>query len=312
MATNLPLKIRAGIRDLYDPDESTVKVALRKFANVCDCTYQLRLDWHELREEIPTNVLDNDVLVPNVVDAITIFLDRLIELIRPENNNEEIFHSFLSKTQSKIIAIKVHPVPDGAVTFTRFTEQGQIELYLPRVRGGYAPNSSFGHDILETLYTGISPADPIASVPPAIGDEPEEFVDVGGTRTWAHKIVFPEVTQIPRPENLMQQAPLYLRLTERADNSFDLEGHQRSVDLVHDYLKLHAQGTFGPYAIMLVRQKVSWGNGLTRFVAQDHRHGFVCSPLVAIALIEGILGFQRISVDSSCKTWLFQRDKPFN
>ena len=91
-----------------------------------------------------------------------------------------------------------------------------------------------------------------------------------------------------------------------------MEGHQRSVDLVHDYLKLHAQGTFGPYAIQLVRQKISWGTGLTKLVAQDNRTGFVCSPLVAIALIEGILGFQRISLDPAAKTWLFQREKPFN
>lgn len=256
-------------------------------------------------------------MVPNVVDAITIFLNRLIDLIRTEDSTEggeEILQLFLSKTgKSRLVAIKAHPVTDGAVTFTRFTQEGQVQLYLPRVRGGYAPNSSFGHDILEALLSGVSSADPIASVPSAEEEPETEFVDVAGTRTWAHKIVFPEVSQIPRPENLLQQAPLYLRLTEGSDNSFEFEGHQRAVDLVHDYLKLHSQqNNIGGNYLQLIRKKMSWGTGLNAVMVKDMRDSVVCSPLVAIALIEGILGFQRISVDSSCKTWLFQRDKPFN
>jgi len=216
---------------------------------------------------------------------------------------------FLFKTQgARTIAIKVHPVTNGAVTFTRF-EDGVTELYLPRVRGGYAPNSSFGHDILDALVNGISSDDPSISDPSAENEPESEFVDVGGTRTRAYQIVFPEVSQIPRPENLLRQAPLYLRLKE-SDNNFQLEGHQASVDLVHDYLQLHSQQ--GGAQLLQIRKKISWGTGLSVLFVTDNRNGYVCSPLVAVALIEGILGFQRIALDLQSRTWLFQRDKPFS
>jgi hypothetical protein len=264
----------------------------------------------ELRKEIPRNVLDNEVLVPNVVDAITIFLVRLLDLLQVNDEDETILQIFLSRTNNKKeIVILAHPEKDGAVTFTRITVEGSMKLYLPRVRGGYAPNSSFGHDILEALM-GISNFDPIKSIPPVALETEPEFVDVGGMRTWAHKVVFPEVSQIPRPEVLMQQTPLYLRLVVGDNNNFELEGNQRSVNLVHDYLKLHGQSPSGQ--VMLVRKKISWGSGLSSIFVQDNRSGFICSPLVAVSLIEGILGFYRISIDPSCKTWLFQRDKPFS
>jgi len=315
MGPNLPLKIRAGIRDLYDPDTSSVKVALRELAKVCrSWPYEVDLNWTTLREEIPLNVLDNDILVANVVDAVTIFLRRLITMITPEGDDTNILDHFVFRTQGvRLVAIKVHPVKDGAVTFTRFTADGITELYLPRMRGGYAPNSSFGHDILEALLSGVSSVDPRAALPSA-EDEPEvEFVDVGGTRTRAHQIVFPDVSQIPRPENLLRQAPLYLRLKEGHPNpnGFELEGHQASVDLIHSYLQLHST-PMNVGLISMVKKKMTWGTSLSVLSVQDNRNGYFCSPLVAVALIEGILGFQRISLDLQSKTWLFQRDKPFS
>lgn len=259
-----------------------------------------------LREEIPESVLDHEVLVPNVADAITIFVQKLIALL--EADPDDFVDHFLEKTQQKrLMVIHVHPQKTGAVPFTRFTEQGAIALYLPRVRGGYAPNSSFGHDIQEALH-GVSFADPRASMDTATAEGGEEFVDIGGTKTWAAKIVFPEVSQIPRPETLLKQTPLYLRLTENG-NTFELEGHQPTVDLVHDYLTRHAREPGRQLDIW--KKKLTWGVSLSALAVTDHRRDFICSALVVVALLEGTLGYERVG-DPVNGRWLFRRASDFS
>jgi hypothetical protein len=262
-----------------------------------------------MREEIPEYVLDHDVLVPNIADAITIFLHKLLVLLR--ENQGEFYERFSYKTQNrrKIVA-KPHPVKAGAVTFTRITDQGVVELYLPRVRGGYAPNSSFGHDLEESL-DGLSFADPQANLAMAGEEDNEEYVDIGGTKTWAAKVVFPDVSQLPRPENLLKQTPLYLRLME-SGNKFTLEGHQPTVDLVYEYLKKHARDPLAPNSreLSISRRKLTWGTSLSCLAVSDERLDYSCSALVVVALLEGTLGYERIG-DVNNGTWLFRRATDF-
>ncbi len=259
-----------------------------------------------MREEIPESVLDNDVLVPNIADAITIFLQKLTALLKLNPN--EILERFLEKTGNRRkITAKPHPAKAGAVTFTRFTSHGVVELYLPRVRGGYAPNSSFGHDIEEAL-DGLSFADPRANLSMTGEEQDEEYVDIGGTKTWASKVVFPEVSQIPRPENLFKQTPLYLRLIE-SGSSFTLEGHQATVDLVYEYLLKHAREPRSR-DLSIYRRKLTWGSSMSCLRVEEGRHDYTCTGLVVVALLEGTLGFERVG-DVNNGTWLFRRATDF-
>jgi hypothetical protein len=249
-------------------------------------------------------VLDHEVLVTNIADGITIFIRRVVALL--EGDEDGFVDRFLNKTQmTRRITIKAHPSKTGAVPFTRFTDQGYIQLFLPRVRGGYAPNSSFGHDIQEAL-DGLSFADPKAN--PTVGvEERDDFVDIGGTKTWASHTVFPEVSQIPRPENLFRQTPLYLRLTE-SGSTFTLEGHQPSVDLIHDYLLKHTREQNRQLGIW--KKNLTWGTALSALCVEDHRREVLCSGLVVVALIEGTLGYERIG-DPHGGSWLFKRGSDF-
>ena len=110
---------------------------------------------------------------------------------------------------------------------------GNVGGYNARGFGGYAGVESARGGVRQgSTGTGMT----------NLSQSHEEFWEEPPPQT----TLFPQVLQVPRPETLLKQAPLYLTLTESGSGKIVVDGHPDSVmfifEYMHKYLKDHRIG----------------------------------------------------------------------
>lgn len=126
----------------------------------------------------------------------------------------------------------------------------------------------------------------------------------------------PSVDTLPRPEDLLLQPPYHLILTGRYGSELEIQcSHGPSLQLLSDYLKKWTKQNFRdirhPPSIDIVLEESPIGLGLlfNRLVvkpqSRNNAVGQVLSPVVVLAFVEGVLGFQLVSSEGG--SWHFRR-----
>jgi hypothetical protein len=285
--------------------------------------YAINIPWPLLRDGIPTITLDDETFVPTIARALSVFIDRITKLLNDDANG--FTDKFIEKTEQKRkIDVKVHPSATGASqAFTRIEFDGVITLFFPKERTGYGARiTEFGSD-LEMALEGHSPADPAAKTKATGGSSAtksapaDDFISVSVsgntiTATSQEPTPFPSLSEIPRPDNLITQPPYYLMLKASSGDLY-LEGHQPSVTLAYQYLTHHARNA-GQMEMWL--QPLAWGVAVSSLTIsfsrpnQSRQTGM--GPLILVALVEGVLGFEPIGTERGERgTWVWKRTRAF-
>lgn len=288
--------------------------------------YNLDVPWPLIRDAIPVDELPNETFGATISSGIAVFLNKLHKLLEDESTG--FADKFLDKTEkARKILVQTHTDAKAIKVFTRFTDQGVIQIYLPRVRDGYsgAGLANFGADI-EVALEGKekNPADPISkrtfvdatpgAATASVLEPNDDFVDVrnkGGAAKPLFPTPFPTIDMIPRPDTLLRQAPYHLIMRGGAEN-ISLEGHPPSVELVKDYLTTHVR-TQGELEIFMPNAAFGVAVGQLS-VAWARRYGGrpEISKTLVIALVENVLGFERVA-DAAGQdgVWVWRREAPF-
>jgi len=204
---------------------------------------------------------------------------------------------------------ELFPVFRGALLacFDDDDDKKQAQALLSR-RDAAAPAGDDWADVAVDHKTGKPDVVEAASPPnpPSSGRYPVEFLA--------------SASSLPRPDELFLRPPFHLVVHDLGRQKVEVLGsHSPSLELLADYLKrwcrTNHHDTRNPPAVAVVLEQAPWGLGMmydrllitteeTRYTKQ-----FAVNPCVVLAMVEGVLGYEKVSVHAG--QWTFRRDQAF-
>ena len=241
-----PLPIRISIRDSFDPPTVPVQLSLSRLSSIVGYDFSLSIPWVDIHRDLASSFPDISVLVPSVATALTSYLDRLITLL----DNEKFQDAFLEKTSvpfNRDIIVRVGEQTNEDKSC--FEKNGRLMVSLPQTGPDWyrRMSSRVGHDLEALFLTGgvqatTSPTGVSANPKPAIAD----WVDIPSSSSVSRNIPMvtslPSVNTLSKPETLFSSLlPYYVIVTNSGANIHVQASHQPTIDLVHNYFRMHTR-----------------------------------------------------------------------
>ncbi|KAF2669685.1 hypothetical protein BT63DRAFT_267086 [Microthyrium microscopicum] len=328
---SLPLRLKTQVRDFWNADDSDVRKAFAALETVVGKPIQCEPDWAILWNVLKPGFPDQAVFIPLVCNAVASWAKAFAELADDEAN-ENWVETMLTGLHPDIRIVLA--VDDGKSSTRWISNEAAFEICFPKTAASphtlsTALIAKFHADLLSAFTT---------KAPKQTCRTAESWTDVDGvasefdgspiltpTSTMPTRIVMrpapptkiPTLAMIPRPEDMLSQAPYFFIVTA-STRQIRLEcSHQASLDLLVEYLKKwvkrnHRLNTKPPLVEIECRPSAF---GLSTMYDQatisvpQGDNWTIISPMVVLSFLNNALGYElTYQIDHS---WHFMRRVAF-
>ncbi|KAG8807219.1 hypothetical protein FRC17_004591 [Serendipita sp. 399] len=314
----LPLQVRVGLRDSFDAPDAPIKQALNSLNGTLGYSISLEIAWVDLWQDLSAKYDDKTTFVPSVTAAITLFLQRLENLLESSESFQEAFLEKMERTR-KALFVQIH---DKTVPKFEIVRGELLTLFLPKAGASElrSVSSRIGEDIEQAFVQKAKPTSDEGAE--ALQDDFVDIVPVSrpaGSQRAPKVLSLPSIDTLARPENLFSSILPYTLIVRHTGEGIEIEGsHQPTLQLIHDYFTKYARKNLNdtrqiPHFLTNFVQS-AWGSGTyhdaVRISREDNRASWVRVQITPVlAFVEGVCGYELHSSDGA---WVFRRYEPFH
>ncbi|KAK0734561.1 hypothetical protein B0T26DRAFT_761822 [Lasiosphaeria miniovina] len=316
-----PLKVRLGIRELWNKPDGELQPALRALEKAVGVRVRLDMDWGLLLKELGHLYPDKTHFVGVVAGCVAAWARTMAELASDEENTAWA-DTLADKAQAALgieLFVEAAGVRHDGVAWYELPQH--FSLILPRSEPIARPDDLVAGYRADMLACFDKPSAVVAAGDDRADEVGKLTVDAGTRKPSAAtgpSPFLPSMASLPRPDELFLRPPYHLTVSGGPQEIHIDASHSPSLQLLHDYLahwcRANQNDTTHPPAIQITLQRSAFGAALTydRLVlsTKDTRYAsdsfHVSVPAVA-AFVEGVLGYERVAVSASA-AWVFRRD----
>ncbi|KAK8116318.1 hypothetical protein PG984_012820 [Apiospora sp. TS-2023a] len=263
--SDLPLKVRVGIRDSWSSDDAPVRQSLKKLRELLGLDVAVEPEWPLLLAALDDAYPDKQALVPAVAQCVRVLCDVLAAALQDEESNEEWIETLLERAGGLLrLFLEVQSSKAEGLRLTWSNDRTGFVITLPRGQMPYLTEleSVLRGQLLNCFKkdAGTSQSATLASRPAAPADD---WADVsldaatgkaavvetareddryGNTRSGppakAAYDVLPDCNTLARPDDLLLKPPYHLVVYDRGSGGVEVHcSHSPSLQLLNDYLK---------------------------------------------------------------------------
>ncbi|KLU85512.1 hypothetical protein MAPG_04535 [Magnaporthiopsis poae ATCC 64411] len=345
---SVPLKVQVGIRDHWKNEDAPVQTSLRELQELLGLQVDIEPEWPLILAELDSFYIDKGNFAAAVAGAVETWAKALTELLDDEKN-EQWTEKLLEKLKESWSRLKVFvDVSKDTQASTQFShERGGFVITLPRrtLNQPYELLPLFKGEIHESFDETKNKKKttklPSRSGPPPGDDWADVEVDeatgklgiVEQTKPAAAATssgsapppglpkpeFLPNADTLPRPDELLLKPPYHLIVHAKGLTEVEVQcSHSPSLSFIADYLKRWSRAnhnmTNKPPSVTVKLQQAAFGLGAMYdclWLVAESRYGpqQTVSPTIILALVEGVLGYDKVSGDGG--SWTYRRDVPF-
>ncbi|OTA65825.1 hypothetical protein K449DRAFT_410832 [Hypoxylon sp. EC38] len=312
-SSRLPLGVRVGIRDHWDKADAPVQTVRSAVSELLGIDVTIDIAWDLLILNLDDDYPDKSAFVPSIAKGVQTFLDVLREILDSEISNEWT-NTLLERAGGSLrLFIDISKKKEPSVSWS--TTRVGFDVNLPK---GMMPSliemqSIFKLGLLDCFDDPQTSLDEWANLSlDAIGE------NRAATESHQHFDVLPDISVLPRPDDLLLKPPYHLVIYGGGDTSVEAQcSHSPTLQLLADYLKrwckLNHQNIKHPPAVEVNLHQSSFGVGPTydrlTLSLNFPSSGFMVSPMIVLSFVEGVLGYKNVSVNGT--SWVFRKDVEF-
>ncbi|KAK6062760.1 hypothetical protein SCUP515_13036 [Seiridium cupressi] len=324
--SKLPLKVQVGIRDAWAKDDVPVQKALSSLKETLGLDVAIEPEWHLLLAELDSSYPDKTVFVPSIAGCVRAWSTALTSLL-DDGANEEWADTLLEHAEGRVrLSLEVSKASQPSLSWSR--ERVGFVINLPK-------SQLLSTMDLEPLFKGqlLTCFDENAAPPAALAHRSgpgDDWADIS-MDTATDKLVvttsapkaptfdrLPDCNTLERPDDLLLKSPYHLVVYDRGSANAEVHGsHSPSLQLLADYLKkwckINQQDSRKPPCVEVKLHQSAFGLGLfydrLTLSIESRYTGFTISPMIVLSFVEGVLGYQNVSVDG--QGWRFRKDVEF-
>ncbi|KAF8155995.1 hypothetical protein B0H34DRAFT_715728 [Crassisporium funariophilum] len=317
--SDLPLKIRADIRDRWDSTKAPIHEVVESLSKTLGFKIEPQVQWSTLYSTMKDHFPDKSTFVPAVSCTVVAFYERLSSRLESESHSEwtERLLEVLAKKppgSSWPLRVEASSTPGPRPRVTWKADVGAFYLKFPDREPVLQATLDAGFD--RDLDDLLSPAtavndDEWANITELEAHTPEipQTVNVSSQIAVQSKSSterLPNVDVLPRPSELFKTSAPYILIVDASTKPFTVQcSHQPSIELLASYFK--KWGKTNPNDIMkrnylqveLIESAFCFGviDGLTIEPYSNYRTDGILNPALVLAFIEGTLGYKRVHTD---------------
>ncbi|KAK6952641.1 hypothetical protein Daesc_004931 [Daldinia eschscholtzii] len=309
-SSNLPLKVRVGIRDHWENTDAPLQVARSALKEILGIDVVIEIDWDTILLHLNNDCPDKSTFAPFVATAVRAFLDGLREILDADLNPE--WTNTLLENAKGCLRIFVGVTnKEEPITFWS-TKSNGFQVNVPRstMMSLVKMQSSFKTQLDNCFDDPQASLDDWADVSIEAANKPSTMVGEHGSFD-----LLPDISILPRPDDLLLKPPYHLTVYGGGNTIVEVQcSHSPTLELLGEYLKkwckLNHRNIGHPPAVEVELHQSSFGFGLMydrlTLTAKDRSPQFLVSPMIVLPFVEGVLGYKSVSVNGS--SWVFRRD----
>ncbi|KAF7356512.1 hypothetical protein MVEN_00984700 [Mycena venus] len=315
MSKELPLKVRVDIRDQWDSPNSSVHASVSSLNKILGHTITPHVEWPILWGAVKEQFSDNTTFVPLVVRYTIAWYERLMgRLENPtcEQWTEQLLNIIAESPKAKALSLHIEPAEGAAVLpSTKWNAKlATFQLYIPKADPVSQLKLDSTYDkCFENLFEAKDEGwadlatETHVSVAPTAG-----ATSSSSERPYMSRL--PVLDALSRPPDLFKStAPYTLIVEERSPNILVQCSHEPSLELIAAYL--NKWGKTNPndsekrniLKVQLVESEYCYGVFDTLTIERYMGKRDPINPVMLLAFIEGVLGYQLINTTGGCKTY---------
>ncbi|TPX18167.1 uncharacterized protein E0L32_002676 [Thyridium curvatum] len=335
-STTLPLKVRLAIRDQWEPEDKPLRKSLAGLRELLGHDVEVEPEWQQLLAELDPFYEDKGRFVAVVAGCVEAWCKALLELLENEANAEwtDTLLEKLKAWSRLRLFIEVSSTASASTSWSNERVAFIINLPKKQLIDPFELYPAFSGALLDCFDDGSSTNNTTKKKPAADDAAPagagDDWADVEMDRSTgkpdvkeptttaaaAAPVFLPQAASLPRPDHLLLQPPYYLSVAQHGDARVAVTAsHAPSLQLLHDYLarwcRTDPQDARRPPAVRCELHASAFGLGaamhdrLTLSVDERARARFAVNPAIVLALVEGVLGYERVS--NGPGEWTFRR-----
>ncbi|KAF8918700.1 hypothetical protein CPB85DRAFT_1430394 [Mucidula mucida] len=310
MASDIPLKIRVDIRDLWDSPNSSIHKPIEELTKTLGHKITPIAQWPSLWIELGSRFPDKTVFVPTIISTTIVWYERLLARLDAEEEWAEELLTALAEVGTGGLDLRVEPAPAKA-NRPSTTWDKKVQVFRLRIPNTDPMSQSRIAAFLEKDFEGLfTPGGAVdddvdwADVPPAASAAPAEVSRAPpplqrGPQTAESSVPaaperLPVLGALARPSDLFPASPPYIltvTLTGREGMIVQCS-HEPSLELMNEYLK--KWGKRIPMTACGVQfSSLRWSSRISE--REPDHYTF---------LIEGVLGYKMVYTTSSY--WMYR------
>jgi hypothetical protein len=305
----LPLKIRVDIRDIYEPESSSVHKAVEVLNSTLGKKIAPEVEWVALWAQSQDEMTDKAAFVPSVISQILTWYDRLT--VRLDNDQEgEWTDGFLEilKNSKGQIRLYVQPAPEKTTRPTTVwaSSSNIFMLYLPKISKTQAVSTSQLFQALDDDFHKVVSGTGSDQISDAI----DGWADVETGREVSSKpapqkpLVLPSLDSLPHPSRLLNgvASPFLVVNLGGSDGIVIRSTNQPAMELLKDYLLKWAKKDAGDKKIKIELRDSDFCFGMidSLYIGPSNKmRPFEINPTLVLAFVEEILGYKLVDATSS-------------
>ncbi|KAF9525070.1 hypothetical protein CPB83DRAFT_909470 [Crepidotus variabilis] len=337
MSNDLPLKIRADIRDKWDSPNAEIHSSVESLRRTLGHKVVPQVQWSRLFNGVKEQYEEKSIFVPTIFRIVASFYDRLLSRLDNESDSEwteQLLNEFAKRPGSATWSVNVD-VSGSSILRPRISWNPLVDAFLLEIPNRALPmqaeiDAGFDQD-LDNLFLGASSA----SVNSGFNEDDWAEVTDGDTHTAEKPVVkqaaaerpsqaanipmsqskttkLPSLDTLYRPAELFKAATPYTLILDASTSPLVVQGsHQPSLELIAAYLKKWAKINTQDsqkrpiFDIQLHESAFSFGliDSLSIEPFISYR-GASVNPVLVISFIEGVLGYKE--THTTGHRWIFK------
>ncbi|KAH7018296.1 uncharacterized protein B0I36DRAFT_335688 [Microdochium trichocladiopsis] len=331
--TKLPLKVQVAIRDQWDKDDCVLQNTLKKLREVIGVEIVVDPEWQLLFAELDTAYNDKAQFVADVVSCVFEWANALVYLAEKEDYSDWA-EKLLDKAKGRIrLYLEVGKRSEPLVEWSEERASFVIELCKPPIPNAFSLQDMLTKQLLQCFEKKTLPVTPAHRPAAQPGDE---WADVEvDTETGKPAVVertpvsrgpleppsraqwdvIPEMSTLPRPDELLLKPPYHLTVTSSNSRFVEVQcSHSPTLQFLAEYLKkwckTNTQDSRKPPSVEVKLYQSAFGLGLNydRLTLESEARWniYTATPMLVLSLVEGTLGYQPVRSEDG--RWVFRRD----
>ncbi|KAG6916042.1 hypothetical protein DXG01_008666 [Tephrocybe rancida] len=336
MTSELPLKIRVDIRDLWDSPKSDVHASIASLKETLGHRIEPIVQWPILWNELKDRFPDKSTFIPSIARIVNSWYARLLWRLDSDNFPEwtEELLAVLSDGRKHLV-IEPSPPPHNRPRTSWNTKAASFYLGLPKIEP--PPNAkvvaAFDQDFDNLFVQGgaSGPADEgwddVAAEPGSAShdsaSEPRRTVtvhtvgDASQINEAGPKIDrLPGLGELPRPNELFAQSAPYILTLDMGNPLVVRCSHEATLELLSGYLNRHGKLNVidsmkrNVLNVELVESAFYSGlNDMLTIEPHINHRTYQINPTPVLAFIEGVLGYKMVYTNGH--NWVYRSDTVF-
>ncbi|KAJ3570564.1 hypothetical protein NP233_g4324 [Leucocoprinus birnbaumii] len=330
MTTDVPLTILMDVRDKWNDKDGELLAAVEDLNKSLGYKIQPEAEWPALWDALKENFPDKGNFVPSLLHLVALWYSRLNVRIESDDLSEwaEDLVEGLSRTcigHSTTLWIK--PSTSYFAISSRWDKHsGKFYLEIPRRFNAQLSQVSYNFDRdFDQLFlppqeiskedSVIIPSIPASRIQEDTGEWAEVTAEAQGGFFKA-PMRMPSVESIPRPEDLLKSTtPHYLIFNIGVFPSWIQCSHEPTLQFISDYLKKHGKTNVNDslkrqvYKVEIMESLHCHGVhdflSIGSYMNLGFRGGHLFNPMLILAIIEGVLGYQRVEINGNEQAFEF-------